>query len=230
MKHFALLFCLLPLESASATAAEELTARQQNIVVIASLAAKGDVENLKTALRRGLDEGLTVGEIKEVLVQLYAYCGFPRSLNALGAFMAVVDERADSGIHDEPGREPAPLPDGFSAWDAGREVQTELAGRPVEGGVFDFAPVINDYLRAHLFGDIFARDNLDYPSRELATVGMLASIEGLEPQLASHVAVCLNVGLTPEQLRCYAATLRERVGRTEGDRAAHVLDEVLRDR
>lgn len=230
MKHFALLFCLLPLDSAGASAADSLTERQQNIVVIASLAAKGDMENLTAALHRGLDERLTVGEIKEVLVQLYAYCGFPRSLNALGAFMAVVEERVARGIHDEPGREPAPLPEGFSAWEAGREVQTSLVGRPVEGGVFDFAPVINDYLRAHLFGDIFARDNLDYPSRELATVGALASIEGLETQLASHVAVCLNVGLTPEQLRRYAVTLRERVGETEGARAGTVLEKVLRNR
>lgn len=230
MKHFALLFCLLPLESASASAPDSLTLRQQNIVAIAALAAKGDMENLKAALHRGLDERLTVSEIKEVLVQLYAYCGFPRSLNALSAFRSVVEERAARGLRDESGREPAPLPDDFCAWEAGREVQTGLAGRPVEGGVFDFAPVINDYLRAHLFGDIFARDNLDHPSRELATVGMLAAVDGLEPQLASHVAICLNVGLSPEQLRHYAATLRDRVGEKEGSRAARIVEEALQAR
>jgi hypothetical protein len=32
-------------------------------------------------------------------------------------------------------------------------------------------PVINRFLQAHLFGDIFERDNLDWQSRELATVG-----------------------------------------------------------
>ncbi|KJS29540.1 MAG: hypothetical protein VR64_20520 [Desulfatitalea sp. BRH_c12] len=39
------------------------------------------------ALNQGLDAGLTVNEIKEILVQLYAYAGFPRSLNAIGTFM-----------------------------------------------------------------------------------------------------------------------------------------------
>src|SRR5215218_9939576 len=62
------------------TANEPLNAQQQSIVSIAALTAVGDVEHLKTALNTGLDEGLTVNEIKEVLVQLYAYCGFPRSL------------------------------------------------------------------------------------------------------------------------------------------------------
>ncbi|MDE6374175.1 MAG: carboxymuconolactone decarboxylase family protein [Alistipes sp.] len=230
MKHFALLFCLLPLEPLAASSADWLTPQQQHIAVIAALAAKGDMENLKSALHRGLDDRLAVSEIKEVLVQLYAYCGFPRSLNALGAFMAVVEERKARGIQDEPGQDPDPLPADFQAWEACRKVQTELVGRPVEGGVFDFAPVINDYLLAHLFGDIFARNNLDYPSRELATVGALSSIEGLESQLASHLTVSLNVGLTASQLRHLATTLKERVGKTEGERTARVLEKALQAR
>lgn len=230
MKHFALLFCLLPLEPLTASTADYLTPRQQHIAVIAALAAKGDMENLKSALHRGLDEQLTISEIKEVLVQLYAYCGFPRSLNALGMFMAVVEERKARGIQDELGRDPDPLPADFSAWEAGRKVQTELVGRPVEGGVFDFAPVINDYLWAHLFGDIFARNNLDYVSRELATVGALSSIEGLESQLTSHLSVSMNIGLTALQLRHLATTLKERVGGTEGDRTTRVLEKVLQNR
>ncbi|MDE5709032.1 MAG: carboxymuconolactone decarboxylase family protein [Alistipes sp.] len=230
MKHFALLFCLLPLEPLAASSADYLTPRQQHIAVIAALAAKGDMENLKSALHRGLDDRLAVSEMKEVLVQLYAYCGFPRSLNALGAFWPVVEERKARGSEDAPGRDPEPLPAEVQAWEAGRKVQTELVGRPVEGGVFDFAPVINDYLRAHLFGDIFARNNLDYPSRELATVGALSSIEGLESQLASHLAVSLNVGLTASQLRYLATILKERVGETEGERTAQVLEKALQAR
>ena len=57
-----------------------LSPRQQNIVVIAGLTAKGDLSNLQPALNAGLDAGLAVSEIKEVLVHLYAYCGFPRSI------------------------------------------------------------------------------------------------------------------------------------------------------
>ena len=67
-----------------------LNKKEQKIVEIAMHTARGDMQNLKTALTAGLDAGLTVNEIKEILVQLYAYCGFPRSLNALGNFMTLL--------------------------------------------------------------------------------------------------------------------------------------------
>ena len=50
-----------------------MNAKQQKIVTIAAFTAKGDLQKLKTALNEGLDAGLTVNEIKEILVQMYAY-------------------------------------------------------------------------------------------------------------------------------------------------------------
>ena len=67
--------------------------------------------------------------------------------------------------------------------------------------MFDFAPAIDEYLKTHLFGDIFERDNLDWQSRELATVSMLAALPGAESQLQSHMRISMNVGLTASQLR-----------------------------
>ncbi|HNK42044.1 MAG TPA: carboxymuconolactone decarboxylase family protein, partial [Flavobacteriales bacterium] len=75
------------------TSAAALDQREQRIVTISAATARGDMPELERALTTGLDAGLTVNEIKEVMNQLYAYCGFPRSLNALGTFMALVDER-----------------------------------------------------------------------------------------------------------------------------------------
>jgi alkylhydroperoxidase/carboxymuconolactone decarboxylase family protein YurZ len=77
---------------------QELNDKQQCLVAISSLTARGDITGLNTYLNKGLDAGLTISEIKEELVQLYAYCGFPRSLNALNAFMAVVEERKEITI------------------------------------------------------------------------------------------------------------------------------------
>lgn len=57
-----------------------LTAEEQSIVAISALTAKGDFAKLNAALNRGLDAGLTINESNEVLVHLYAYSGFPRSL------------------------------------------------------------------------------------------------------------------------------------------------------
>ena len=47
-----------------------LTAKQENIVAISAFTAKGDLKKLHKALNAGLDSGLTVNEIKEVLIQL----------------------------------------------------------------------------------------------------------------------------------------------------------------
>jgi alkylhydroperoxidase/carboxymuconolactone decarboxylase family protein YurZ len=67
-----------------------LNAKQRAIIPIAAFTANGDLAKLRTALNESLDAGLTVNEIKEVLVQLYAYAGFPRNLNGIGTFM--IDE------------------------------------------------------------------------------------------------------------------------------------------
>src|SRR5829696_1274423 len=82
------------------TADQSLDAKQQSIVTISAFTAKGDTAQLKNALNVGLDAGLTVGEIKEILVQMYAYCGFPRSLNGITTFMNTLEERKAKGISD----------------------------------------------------------------------------------------------------------------------------------
>jgi len=64
-----------------------------------------------------------------------------------------------------------------------------------------------------LFGDIFERDNLDWQSRELATVGALAATPGAEAQLRSHMAASMRVGLTAAQLRQLTQVLAERAMR-----------------
>ena len=192
------------------TTADTLTARQQAIPLIATSMAVGNMEKLNAALNQGLDAGLTVNETKEILVQLYAYTGFPRSLNALAELMKVVEARKAHGINDVQGKEPAtPVPVGDELRRVGTANQTTISGAPVQGPLFDFAPVINQFLQTHLFGDIFARDSLDWQSRELATVGALAAMPGVESQLLAHLKASLRVGLSAGQLRQLAQGLRD---------------------
>lgn len=212
----------------SAPASDTLSASQQAIVPIAAFAAAGDIPKLSAALNQGLDAGLSISDAREVLVQLYAYAGFPRSLNALGELMKVVNERKQRGLQDVPGREPTrPIPKGDTLLAAGTANQTRLSGAPVQGQLFDFAPVANEYLRSHLFGDIFERDNLDWHSREVATVSMLSAIVGVESQLQSHMRISLNIGLTAPQLRQLAQVLADRVDADSARRARTALERQL---
>ncbi len=176
-----------------------LNERQRQVAAISMYTAEGDQENLKTALSAGLDAGLTVNETKEILVQLYAYCGFPRSMGALGTLMAVLDERKGNGIMDEEGKLPSPLPEQNSV-EFGAANQRKLFGRDAQGAVLKFAPAIDEYLKAHLFGDIFGRDNLDWQTRELATVAALAVRHGVDNELKAHIGHAKHNGLTDAQI------------------------------
>jgi alkylhydroperoxidase/carboxymuconolactone decarboxylase family protein YurZ len=198
---------------------QTLSARQQAILPITAFTASGDMPRLNAALERGLDDGLTISDAKEVLVQMYAYTGFPRSLNALSELMKVLQARKARGITDAPGTEPAPLPAADDMLAAGTANQTQLVGQPVSGPLFEFSPQIDRYLKEHLFGAIFARDNLGWPERELATLGALAALPGVESQLASHMRVSRNVGLSEAQLEQVVAVLRERVDAASASRA-----------
>ena len=209
-------------------ATDTLSARQQAIPLIASFMAASDMPKLNAALNQGLDAGLTINEAKEILVQLYAYAGFPKSLNALGELLKVVESRKQRGIQDAPGREPSrAIPTGDALVAAGKANQTTISGGPVQGPLFDFAPAINQFLQAHLFGDIFERDNLDWQSRELATVGALAAMPGVEAQLRSHMRASMRVGLSAAQLRQLVQVLADRGDAGAAKRAGEALTQAL---
>ena len=206
---------------------QALSPKQQSIVTISAFTANGDLEKLKTALNEGLDAGLTVNEIKEILVQMYAYAGFPRSLNGINTFIGVMEEREQKGIKDEIGKEASPMPVNKSSIELGTEIQTRLIGAPATGKYIAFAPAIDKFLKGHLFGDIFGRDNLDFQSREIATISALASMEGVNAQLQSHFNVGFNVGLTQAQMRSLISVLESKVGKKEADNASAVLEKVI---
>lgn len=224
IKSFLILILLIPAVSSYAQTA--LDAKQKSIVTISAFTANGETVLLKRELNRGLDAGLTINEIKEVLYQIYAYAGFPRSLNAITTFQAVLLERQKKGINDTPGKESVSLPSGKSKYEIGTENLTRLAGSSMAAGS-EFAPTIERFLKEHLFADIFGRDNLDWKTRELATISALASLQKAENQLRSHMAVGMRNGLTAEQLRETVSLITEKIGKTAGDSAAAVLQKML---
>lgn len=213
--------------------AQTLNEKQKSLVAISAFTANGDLEKLRPALHQGLDAGLTVNEIKEVLIQLYAYTGFPRSLNGINTFMAVMDEREKSGKRDEVGKEATPMPTGFNRDQYGAETRAKIGGRPTippPSGYQLFAPAIDAFLKEHLFADIFYRDNLDWQSRELSTISALATIKGAEGQLRFHMGGAMNMGLTEGQMRDFVSVLEARVGKNEAANAGNILKAVLDSR
>jgi alkylhydroperoxidase/carboxymuconolactone decarboxylase family protein YurZ len=226
----ALHWCVVVAVPGSTHTDDHLMSVQQSMIPIAAFTANGDLDKLKTALRDGLDAGLTVNEIKEILVHLYAYTGFPRSLNGIHTFMAVLDERQAQGIEDEPGKEASPLPDDMNKDEYGARVRAQLGGWetiPPPRGYQLFTPIIDTFLKEHLFADIFARDVLDFQSRELATISALASMTGTGGQLGFHLGAAMNTGLSEAQMQDFIAVLQAQVGQQEAEDAAGLLRQVL---
>lgn len=227
---FVMTVMLTTMVSAQGDADESLSTKQQAIVCIAAVTAKGDLLKLKAELNAGLDAGLTVNQIREAIVHLYAYAGFPRSLRGLQTFMTVLDERKAKGIDDVLGAEASPINDERSKYERGKANLEKLTGTPQTGpktGYAAFAPEIEVFLKEHLFADIFERDVLTYTERELATVSVLAGIGGVEPMLQSHLKICLNLGLSSEQLQQFIEIIKQAVGKKEAKAAQKVLNEVL---
>jgi len=208
-----------------------LSEKQQSIIRISALTATGDLSKLKPALETGLDAGLTINQIKEVIIHLYAYAGFPRSIRGLQTFMSVLEERKAKGIKDITGADASSIKSDSSRYERGKEILQQLTGIPERGpktGYAAFAPTIEVFLKEHLFADIFERDVLTYAERELVTISVLSSIGGAEPMLRSHLNICLNVGLSATQLQQFVTVLESAIGRKQATAAEQVMQEVLK--
>ncbi|NOT73519.1 MAG: carboxymuconolactone decarboxylase [Cyclobacteriaceae bacterium] len=211
-----------------------LTEKQKSIILISAFAAKGDLIKLKSVLNSGLDAGLTINECKEVLVHLYAYCGFPRSISGLQTLMATLDERKTRGINDNIGSEATPVND-LHKYETGWKNLARLGGRSTDGpiekptsGYGAFSPEIDIFLKEHLFADLFSRDVLTFAERELTTISVLIALgTGVEPMLASHLALTMKQGITKNQIEEVFVTIEKSVSKTDADAARKVFAGAL---
>ena len=181
------------------------------IADIGAAIARGEQDKLASAFTEAFDAGLTLDQAKEVVGQLYAYCGFPRALNAATTLQRVVESQKSAKPETRIPNPASPFTLGEKALAIGTTNQTKLCGGPVVGPLFDFHPQLDAYLKAHLFGDIFARDVLDWRTRELVTVAALAARPETAPQCASHVKIANLNGVTPEQTDAILALVRRPV-------------------
>jgi 4-carboxymuconolactone decarboxylase len=215
-------------------AKQTLTEKQKAISLVSALTAKGELTKLKQALNTALDAGVTVNECKEVLVHLYAYCGFPRSIQGLNTLLATLDERKAKGIKDNFGREATPIND-TNKYETGWKNLAKLSGRPTDGpiekptsGYGAFSPEIDRFLKEHLFADLFSRDVLTYAERELTTISVLIALgSGVEPMLGSHLGLTMKQGLTKNQIEEVFALIEKSVNKADADAARKLFAEVL---
>jgi 4-carboxymuconolactone decarboxylase len=61
----------------------ELPPRDRSLVTIAALITNGSTEQLRAHLQIAKDNGLTETELKEVIIHLAFYAGWPRAMSAI---------------------------------------------------------------------------------------------------------------------------------------------------
>ncbi|MFK5952645.1 MAG: carboxymuconolactone decarboxylase family protein [Desulfobacterium sp.] len=225
---FLALFCLAT--DSLAQNRNGLSKKDQSIVPIAAFTATGEISKLKISLAKGLEVGLTVNEIKEIFVHLYAYAGFPRALNGINTFISVMEDRKAKGIKDTIGREATPRPSDYDPNTYGHKVRNNLVGRDISkrtSGYPVFTPIIDKFLVEHLFADIFVRDILSRQKRELVTISILSAMTGTEPQLKGHLGIAMRMGYSETQLKDFISVLKDNIDVDTAQRANQVLGVVL---
>lgn len=181
-----------------------LDLKSKEIAVVASLTAMGNAQpQLKVHLNGALNTGSSINEIKEVILQMAGYSGFPSCINGMNALKAVLSERKNQGIDDNIGKE-ATDKTGTDRLKLGEQALSKLDNAQVENldkAYGDFSPALVKFVLEFGYGDIYSRDNLSIQHRQIATISALSALGSALPQLEFHIRAGLNIGLTKENIK-----------------------------
>ncbi len=184
---------------------EGLDLKSKEIAVVAALTALGTAQpQLKVHINGALNTGSDINELKEVILQLSVYAGFPACINGMNALKDVLNERKEHGIEDNIGKTATANATITNRLKAGENELTLLDPLQVDRlkkAYNDFSPELVKFTLEYGYADIFARDNLDKKHRQIATIAALAAMGNAQPQLKFHINAGLNIGLTVENIK-----------------------------
>jgi 4-carboxymuconolactone decarboxylase len=79
-----------------------LDRRTRSCITVAMLAAQGNEDELALHVRAALRNGVSVDEIKEVLLQVAVYAGVPRARSAFTIARGVIEQHAATATPTDP--------------------------------------------------------------------------------------------------------------------------------
>ena len=185
-------------------AREQMSRRDRSIVVISALTAMAREVELKQHVTGGLNHGLTVDEVDEIMVQLSAYVGLPFALAGSIVVDAAIAERDGTDTRTVP-RAPALPQDDAKRRAAGLDVLTTLLGDPnldkaaTEAAIIDSQGDMGALVMDYAFGDVWSRPQLSRRDRSLIVISALTAIN-MKHELEIHLGAALNHDLTPVEI------------------------------
>lgn len=210
-----------------------LDLKSKEIAVVAALTAMGTAQpQLKVHINGALNTGSTVNEVKEVILQMAVYSGFPSCINGMNALKEVLKERQEHGIKDEIGK-PATDTVQSDRLKLGEHELSKLDSLQVErlkNAYNNFSPELVKLTLEFGYADIFSRDNLDPKYRQIATIAALTALGNAQPQLKFHINAGLNIGLTVENVREIMLLMTIYAGFPSAVNGTNVLQEIVSER
>lgn len=212
---------------------QELDVKSKEIAVVAALTAMGTVQpQLKVHLNGALNTGSSISEVKEVILQMSVYAGFPSCINAMNAFKEVLKEREGRGIKDQIGQK-ATAAQQTDRLELGKEELSQLDSLQVEklkAAYDDFSPDLVKFTLEYGYADIFSRDNLDKKHRQIATIAALTALGNAQAQLKFHIKGGLNMGLTVDHINEIMLLMSAYAGFPSAINGTNILKEVVTER
>lgn len=181
-----------------------LDLKSKEIAVVAALTAMGTaLPQLKVHINGALNTGSSISEVKEVILQMTVYSGFPNCINSMNALREVLDERRERGINDEIGKQATVKPQSDRLRTGEQELSklNSLQADKLRSAFNDLSPELVKFTLEFGYADIYSRDNLDIKYRQIATIAALTALGNAQPQLKFHINAGLNIGLTVEDIK-----------------------------
>ncbi|MCT1530527.1 carboxymuconolactone decarboxylase family protein [Sphingobacterium daejeonense] len=212
---------------------EGLDMKSKEIAVVAALTAMGNAEpQLKVHINGALNTGSTINEVKEVILQMSVYSGFPSSINGMNALREVLTERQENGIKDDVGKAATKIIK-IDRLTLGEKELSALDSMQVEKlkNIYDdFSPELVQFTLEYGYADIFSRDNLSKKHRQIATISALTALGTTKPQLKFHINAGLNIGITEDEIKEIMLLMSIYSGFPSAINGTNMLKEVLSER
>lgn len=184
---FTVCFIMIFME-VSAMQSKKLTDKEKSIVEISSFICSGNQDELAKSFNLALDKKISINEINEILIKSYAYCGAPKSLNAVKTFSKVAEDRKAKGIKDIQGNV-----------SKGNNINSKIIA---EWSVLD--KDIEKNLKEYPFENNFTENQLTNQEEALAVTSFLAVLDGAEEYLKSYIMSLNNKDIKDDKLNYVA--------------------------
>ena len=179
-----------------------LDLKSKEIAVVAAMTALGNcTPQLKIHIAGALNTGSSAEEIVEVILQMCAYAGFPRCINAMISLKEVFEElkitnQLSSESYDT----------NASGNERMKKGEIELNNLfPSQINILNdtlgkISPDLVKFIIEFGYGDIYSRNILSKKHRQIATIAALSAMGNASSQLIFHIKAGLNIGLTSDEI------------------------------